>query len=239
MKFVPRVDMLVEELEGRIESGQYEVGQQLPGEARLSSELGVSRPLVREVLARLRERGYIETLNGRGSFVRPRESMLGALLERIEIDGETTDTADHLYAVRSMVEGETARVAATAASDDDLQALAELVDAMDGDLDDPEAYTVHDTNFHLGIARSTGNPLYLALLTPIIDIVIGGIFDSVSTYRDGIRGGNVGHRKVIEALLARDPQRSEAAMREHLTYSRSTFPEGNLQRMQGKSSGSH
>lgn len=221
------MDQLLSELEHRVTSGVYPVGQRLPSESELAADLGVSRPLVRELLARLRERGYIETLNGRGSFVRAHTSapMLDAMLRHIELSIGNAYSVDDLYTVRSMIETEAARIAATEASDEDLDVIRKhAAEALEAE-GDPERYTVADINFHLAIAHGTKNALFPALLTPIVELVVRGIHESVATYREGMRGGNVGHQKILTALLARDAVGAEAAMGEHLTYSRSTFPE--------------
>lgn len=222
------VDHLFAELEQRVTSGTYAVGERLPSESELATELGVSRPLVRELLARLRERGYVETLNGRGSFVRPHTSapMLDAMLRHIELNVGTEYSVDDLYAVRSMIEVEGARLAAAVADEADLALVVKhATEAVEAE-GDPEAYTVADMNFHLAVAKATKNALFPALLTPIIEIVVRGIYDSVATYRDGMQGGNEGHQKVLTALLERDAEGAAAAMGEHMAYSRSTFPEG-------------
>ena len=64
------VEKLVAEVRGQISAGQLAEGQQLPTEARMAAEFGVSRPLLREALAELRAEGFVETVNGRGTFVR-------------------------------------------------------------------------------------------------------------------------------------------------------------------------
>lgn len=229
-QYAARVDLLVEHMVEHFTSGHYAVGEKLPSETALAAELGVSRPLVREMLARLRERGYIETLNGRGSFVRPARSepMLRIMLDHIALGTREGYTADDLYAVRGMIETEAARVAARVATDEDLEELEHLFEELLSAEDVPERYTVADTNFHLAIARATHNPLFPALLAPLIDVVVRGIYDSVSTFREGMRGGNKGHRGILVALQARDPEAAGAAIADHLRYSRTTFPEGSL-----------
>lgn len=229
-RYAARVDLLVEQMEERLNSEHYLVGEKLPSEGRLAADLGVSRPLVREMLARLRERGYIETLNGRGSFVRPRESapMLDVLLAHISVNTHGAYSADDLYAVRRMVECEAASIAATQATAQDLADLENLVKKMAEAEGDPETYTVADANFHLGVARATQNSLFPALLSPLIDVVVRGIYDSVTTFREGIRGGNRGHRAILSALRSRDSGAARSAMQDHLGYSRTTFPEGTL-----------
>lgn len=234
LDFAPLVDVLVDEMEKRLSGDDYPVGTKLPSEARLAAEMGVSRPLIREMLARLRERGYIETLNGRGSFVRPRTPapMLDAMLDSIHPDGAVTYSPDDLYAVRATVETATAHAAADAATADDLRTLTELVEEMTSAAAEaaPERYAVADARFHIAVARATQNPLFPAVLSPIIDVVVNGIHDSVRTFPEGMRGGNQGHRRVLSALLAHDADRAEAAMAEHLGYSRMTFPEGGFER---------
>lgn len=237
-----RVDLIVDQMTDRLGSGHYAVGEKLPSESSLATDLGVSRPLVREMLARLRERGYIETLNGRGSYVRPTQSAptLHTLLSEVTTGTQGKYSADDLYAVRCMVEVEGARLAATSASAEDLRHLHQLVDDMTLAADDPERYTVSDANFHLGIARATQNPLFPAILSPLIDVVVRGIYDSVATFPQGMRGGNKGHRSILTALQSRDSAGAASAMTEHLRYSRTTFPEGTLrQAVDGEPSPEH
>jgi len=221
------LDYHFEQLEQRINSGYYAVGARLPGESELASELGISRPLVRELLARLRERGYVETFNGRGSFIRSAtsESMLQAMLREIELKVGREYSVDDLYAVRSTIEVETARIAAIVADSDDLNAIQLHMDEMRAAEGDPEKYTLADIRFHLAVATATKNQLFPALLTPIIEVIVRGMYDSVSIFSDGMRGGIEGHEKLVAALLEKNSTAAADAMREHMNYSRSTFPE--------------
>ena len=54
---------------GRIQRGQFPGDGKLPSEKELSQSFGVSRPIVREALRRLREEGLIQSRQGAGSFV--------------------------------------------------------------------------------------------------------------------------------------------------------------------------
>src|SRR5438876_401286 len=58
------------QLEAEVLSGGLEDGAKLPSERELALRLGVSRPLVREALRSLAERGLVEISPGRGTFVR-------------------------------------------------------------------------------------------------------------------------------------------------------------------------
>lgn len=55
----------------RISNGDYQANQKLPTEAVLSQDFGVSRPVLRAAMERLRDEGLIYSRQGAGSFARP------------------------------------------------------------------------------------------------------------------------------------------------------------------------
>jgi DNA-binding GntR family transcriptional regulator len=88
----PKYAQVVAEIKRRIESGEYAPGSLLPSEHQLVDLFDVSRPTIVKSLSVLRQDGWIDTQQGRGSFVRGRPAMAGAertrpaqkLLERPE-----------------------------------------------------------------------------------------------------------------------------------------------------------
>src|SRR4051794_499746 len=68
-KAVKLVDRVFGQLMERIRAGNYPPDSRLPGEHELASLLGVSRPIVRDALARLREQGIVYARQGAGTFV--------------------------------------------------------------------------------------------------------------------------------------------------------------------------
>lgn len=77
-RFPPRGRRLVymgiaDVLAARIEDGTYPPEARLPAELELAAEFGASRESVRRAVAELRERGLIETVKGKGSFILPAE----------------------------------------------------------------------------------------------------------------------------------------------------------------------
>ncbi|WP_336208219.1 GntR family transcriptional regulator [Nonomuraea sp. LPB2021202275-12-8] len=61
-------------LREQIKAGDYEPRQVLPSEAHLQQEHGVARGTVRRAVRALAEEGYVVVIQGRGTFVAPRES---------------------------------------------------------------------------------------------------------------------------------------------------------------------
>ena len=74
----PKYAQVVAEIQRRISEGEYAPGTLLPSEHQLVEAFGVSRPTIVKALSSLRQDGWIETQQGRGSFVRGRPALAGA-----------------------------------------------------------------------------------------------------------------------------------------------------------------
>src|SRR4051794_39446692 len=93
------LDRLAEQIEERIIGGDLADGDRLPPEGTIAEEYGVSRPLVREALAKLRARGYLETITGRGTFVRHPDAghLADSFVQQIRLAGNRSPTVTQLY----------------------------------------------------------------------------------------------------------------------------------------------
>ena len=78
----PKYARVIAEVQRRIESGEYPPGSLLPSEHQLSAEFGIARPTVVRALRVLRQEGWIDTQQGKGSFVRGRPALAGVASER-------------------------------------------------------------------------------------------------------------------------------------------------------------
>ncbi|MGO9082564.1 MAG: GntR family transcriptional regulator [Streptosporangiaceae bacterium] len=74
----PKYAQVVAEIRRRIERGTYPPGSLLPSEHQLVAEFGVSRPTIVRSLAALRQDGWIDTQQGKGSFVRGKPALADA-----------------------------------------------------------------------------------------------------------------------------------------------------------------
>ena len=73
----PKYAQVIDELRRRIEAGEYPPGSLLPSEHQLTEEFQIARPTVVRALRVLRQDGWIETQQGKGSFVRGRPALAG------------------------------------------------------------------------------------------------------------------------------------------------------------------
>ena len=78
----PKYAQVIAELQRRIESGEYPPGSLMPSEHQLSAEFGTARPTVVRALRVLRQEGWIETQQGKGSFVRGRPALAEVTVAR-------------------------------------------------------------------------------------------------------------------------------------------------------------
>lgn len=201
----------VETLASRILSNEYPEGTilDLP---TLRAELDVSLTALREALKVLTAKGMIDARQKKGTYVQPRSSwnMLDADVMRWHI-AAVADPAlfDQLTEVRAVVEPAAARMAAERATDDDLAALAEALDAMSA-AQDVDAAVAADITFHRRLLLATHND-FLAQIAQIIAI---GLEERDKFVHHANPADPVpSHRAVLDAVTAHDPDTAERAMR--------------------------
>ena len=204
---------VVTDLERRILDGEFVVGQRLPSERELCAQYAVSRPVVREALAGLGERGYLEVFAGRGSFVRAvATDELSQSLTRVA--ARTGVTARDLVVARVMLECTSAELAATNATDEAVEQILEALrvhDAATGLAD--RALT--DLVFHEAVAIATGNPV-IALMFGSIRTQVHALMLRSHSDRKVRRLGDPLHHRIADAVRDHDPQAARAAMSEHV-----------------------
>ncbi|MGV9864077.1 FadR/GntR family transcriptional regulator [Rhodococcus koreensis] len=127
-------------------------GEQLPNEADLSSEIGVSTKTLREALAWLRQEGLIETRRGRtgGSFIRRAKGLTRRIAQE-RLDQMTAVQIRDLADMHRAVSGTAAFLAAERADQDQLNSLKALADAFAESRDSTERSRL-DSRFHIEVA---------------------------------------------------------------------------------------
>lgn len=218
------IDVLAARLEEEILSGRLTVGAKLPSEGALSSTFGVSRPVVREALARLRERGLVETLNGSGTYVRrPVAAQLTeAFVRHVRGAAEPGAQLEQLYEARLAIELTVVRLAAERAGAEDVAALERRLAEMRTAGGDGTVWAEADLGFHLALADATGNAYFRTLLTPLAMAIVVGMAVSRRSAAS-VRAGLAAHDEILDRIRAHDPDGAVEAMRRHLEDSRERY----------------
>jgi DNA-binding FadR family transcriptional regulator len=222
---VTLLESLASSLEERIVAGEFPVGSRLPSEEALATDFGVSRPIVREALSKLRERGYVHTVNGSGTYVREPDAgdLAETIMRHLHVASDQI-TIDQLYETRSMIEVTAARLAAIRADAEDRAAMAGSLADMRRNRDDHAAYTAADVGFHLAVARAAKNPFLPTLLEPLASTIIHGVFGA-GEVGDAIEVGIRAHATVLARIEQGDADGAAVAMEAHLRDSRRIFAE--------------
>ncbi len=205
---------IVEQIERRIVAGDLKVGDQLPPEPELARQFTVSRTAVREAVKALCEKGLIEIRPGRGTFVinegPDMRHSLGLLIKLDSAEGSRS-----LVEVREILEPEIAALAAMRITDEYIATLQDAVATMESALDNVEVFVEADLDFHLALAEATQNLIIPALIDPIIDM-LREQRKQTGKASGGLRRGQFHHKKILEAVIRRDPAAARLAMQQHL-----------------------
>ena len=212
-------EKVYETMHSRIMRGDFSPNEKLPAETDLSSQLGVSRPVLRAALERLREEGLIFSRQGAGNFVRMKHSNpLGYAKV------ETIADIQRCYEFRLTVEVAAAGLAAQRSNDavlDDMQrALDMLSDATGSRVHREDA----DFAFHVAVASGSNNSYYVETLRALRDhIHVGMKLHGESLMSDGaiaLEEVLAEHKAIFEAIAGRDAERAQNVMRAHIEHSR-------------------
>jgi DNA-binding GntR family transcriptional regulator len=169
-------------------------------EVDVAKAMGVSRQPVRDAFYRLSKLGFLQ--------IRPQRATTVSLI--------SARAVMQARFIRSAVEMETARAAATMLKDADLQVLKSLLDAQDAAILAKDKAEFHklDDQFHREICVRAGLGFAWELISEN-----KGHMDRVRmlSLEFAVRGAWEDHVEIYEALSSHDPDRASAAMRDHLT----------------------
>ena len=213
-------DQLYGQIFDQIVSGHLNVGDQLPPESDLSERFGVSRPVVREALLRLRADGLVTAHQGLGSFVSSQPA------PRVKTFAGAENVASYLRCqeVRIALEGDAARLAALRRSAGQMAAIDEAHARFSASVAHGRMNAAEDLAFHSRITQATGNAYYQDVLDSTHEALSGFMRLTIRLTRTGStrRAQKVldEHAAIVEAIRAKDGDRARVAMQFHLDQAR-------------------
>lgn len=202
---VPLAQQVAEQMKQLISSGSWRVGEKIPGENDLSSQLGISRNSVREALRSLVHAGLLEARPGDGTYVLA-ESELGVTLHR-RVDAGDLEEA---YEVRSLLEQRGAGLAAERATGAQIARMQEALQRRDAarERGDNAAYVAEDLAFHQSVVQASGNSLLAELYAHLHDAVRANITRTLAS--EPLHRLESTHRELLAAIEQRKPREAEA-----------------------------
>lgn len=198
-------------LEREIASRGLKPGDKLPPERDLAAQLAVSRATVRTALQDLESKHLVDRTPGRGTIVAQPPAPVSELYARLAGVGQAQQDVAEL---RGSLEPLVAELAAARASAADLIQLQDVLAVSSEHLSPAEALRL-DIQFHTLLAQAGRNQLMASVLTLTSSWTSEVRLRSHST-REGRRCSIEGHRRILDAVLARDTTGAGIAKRDHL-----------------------
>lgn len=170
-------------------------------EPELCKQLGVSRTPLREAFRMLAAEGLLDIRLNKGTYV---------------VDPPLDDVF-HMFEAMGIMEGNCARLACERLTDADLAEIERLHAHLEEQFkkNDPERYLDINHEYHTFIQEKAGNPVLSKMVSSLREVIL------LHRYRSIRRPGRLlesieEHRRIIEALRARDGRRAERLMWTHL-----------------------
>lgn len=209
---------VADQLERMIRDGEYAPRDQLPSERELMRQFGVGRPAIREALFHLRKMGLVDIRSGeRARVTQPTpkvviDALAGTARHMIAAPGGVHNFQD----ARVFFEVGLARHAARQASDEDIANFRQALEANRQSIGDMKRFERTDVAFHYVLAVIPRNPIFTAIHAALAEWLLEQRRTTLAPGED--LKAYQAHRSIFEAVLARDPDRAERAMRDHLNH---------------------
>jgi GntR family transcriptional repressor for pyruvate dehydrogenase complex len=210
---------IVEQILDAITNGAFAAGSALPPERIMASQLGVSRASLREAIRVLEHAGVLDVRMGSGTFVlEDGPSPKSVLRTRAALIGEHSPL--DITLARSALEPVVAAQAALNRHDSDIAVLRRLFEAHRQLMLDGSDSEQPDLDFHLALANATYNRVLVDLVERLVEIMHQRTWREFRRRQLRHEGRSAEifeqHRRLLDAVIARDSLAAQDAMRAHL-----------------------
>ena len=204
-------EKVVEKLKGEIAAGNILPGDPLPSERQLMDTFGVIRSSLREAFRVMELLGLIESIPGKGRFVRhPRT---------ISEDRSTIQLEDsailELMEARRILDPAIAGESAMRATPSDLTRILRVITATEKTLSSPEERAHADFDFHLLLAEATHNFVFINLTRMNFDLILA-THERIYNLLDDKDAFLNEHKEMYEAILDHNVERAREAASQHI-----------------------
>lgn len=208
-------------IEDLIREENIKPGERLPSERDLAIKLGVSRTSLREALIALELGGIVEVRGGSGVYVSEQAAP--------QAEGTAAGPGPfEVLAARRMIEVEIAAMAAKNATDGAIDAILLAVEQMEKQDEAHGENESADRNFHLAIARASGNSAMVGVVE-YLWAQRGSLWHKLREHfqTEELRQQTLlDHRAILAAIASHDVPGARQAMRAHLDRVTRTFSRG-------------
>ncbi|MDU1540630.1 MAG: FadR/GntR family transcriptional regulator [Paeniclostridium sordellii] len=208
---------VINQIQDMILSGKLKKGDKLMSERELSEKMGVSRTSIREAIRVLETMGIIESRQGEGNFICNNiESSLIQPLSMMFI--LNNGSYEDILELRNMIELEAVKLAAIRGTEEEFEELKMISQNLTNNDENCDKEGI-DKMIHYKIACMSKNflikSLYKISLNLLEDFIVNSRQKIVNYYNEEEILNNQ-HKKICDAIIAREPENAYKYMKEHL-----------------------
>ena len=207
------LEIIVQQIKEQIKKGILKPGEKLPSERKLADLLGLSRASVREAIQALFFSGYLEVIQGKGTYIAETAIKYDEIVDFFS--NLSNYSLDYLMEARIMLEGEFTKQATLKASKEEIEEIEKIFNEIVNSKD-TNTFFVKDLEFHLAIAKATHNPIMDFLMRIFGEMIYKEtqkiIENSKKTKEQTIKITY----KLVQAIKERNEEKAKELMSEHI-----------------------
>jgi len=208
------LEVIVQQIKDQIKKGILKPGEKLPSERKLADLLRVSRASIREAIQALAFSGYLEVIQGKGTYILEIATQYD---EIVKFFSEFSNySLDYLMEARIMLEGEFARLAALNASQEEIDVIERVFNEI-AKSKDINSFVVKDLKFHLTIAKATHNPIMNGIMKIIVEMLYKETQKIIEISKDTRVNTIETTRNLVQAIKQRNADQAKELMSEHIS----------------------
>lgn len=205
-------DTVSEQIENMILDGSIRAGEKLPSVRELCEKFGVGRSAVRDAITVLKGKGLVIVKQGEGTYVSKFDS--AKIFSKAAMLPNANDITE-LFQVRKIVETGMAEMAACNRSENDLKRMKMILSTH------TDAPWEDDYQFHLSIAKATGNALLIQFVQVISTTIKHAMIDFhqfIKSDYEAVKTIAEHHERIFESISSGRSNQSNEYMLQHLTF---------------------
>ncbi|MDJ0986611.1 MAG: FadR/GntR family transcriptional regulator [Desulfobacterales bacterium] len=161
-------EIIINEIVEHVKSGQLKPGDKLPTERDMSQMFGVGRSSIREAIKGLVLSGYLESAQGKGTFVRKDLPVNDLDLTHLQ-NTLVAEQIIELMELRIILECNAVKLAAQRARAQDIERITQALERMRACQSDIKKFYDPDFEFHVAIAEATHNEMICEMMKLVVE----------------------------------------------------------------------
>lgn len=210
---------IAHKIEDQIQQGNFQDGEKLPSERELTSTYNVSRNVIREAIGSLREKGFVDVKPGKGAYVTKfNKGVFTETLKRMLRSDDST--GEDILEVREEMETAIIRKAVQKATTENVETLKKIYKKMQKHSRDVDQFIEEDAHFHMTLAESTQNRVFVMLMHSFFELTERSIFAVTRLTPYSIADAQHDHRSLIQAIETENEDLAVSTIEHHMNLLR-------------------